>query len=256
MLSKVMALARLRAVVRAPLARLRSLSWLTPTLDALNNLACAYSLLCDATNAYANVPPPNQPTFVVIDDQYADWYLARHGVAIPCDMVLPVQHALQGHPESGALKEKFVNSVIARHGFTSTTHERSLYQGVFKGHRMLICHLVDDLAIGCVDTDAVKDVVCTICAEDGIDLRGEGILDSFNGVNVEQSDRYIKITCELYINKLLLHYGWSSSGLRETDEKPIEPLAASSTQQMFDDYATAPRDGSVEYCDIKTATGC
>jgi hypothetical protein len=197
----------------------------------------------------------NQPTFVIIDDQYADWYLSRHGIALSRDMVLPVQHALQGHPESGALWEKFVNSVIARHGFTSTTHERSLYQGIFKGHRMLICRQVDHLANGCVDTDAVQDLVRTICAEDGIDLRDEGILDLFNGVDVEQRDRYIKITCESYIDKLLAHYGWSSSGSRETDEKPIEPIAASTTQQMLDDYTTATRDGSVEYCDIETAAG-
>jgi hypothetical protein len=51
---------------------------------------------------------------------------------------------------------------------------------------MLICRQVDDLAIGCVDIDAVQDLVRTICAEDSIDLRDEGILDSFNGVDVEQ----------------------------------------------------------------------
>ncbi|KAI2511653.1 Reverse transcriptase (RNA-dependent DNA polymerase) [Fragilaria crotonensis] len=213
------------------------------------------SLKVDATNAYANSPPPNQPTFVVIDDQYADWYLARHGTVVSREMVLPVQHALQGHPESGALWEKFVNSVIARHGFTSTTHERSLYQGTYKGHRMLICRQVDDMAIGCVNVDAIKDLVRVICAEDGIDLRDEGILNSFNGVDVDQRDRYIKITCETYIDKLLAHYGWSSSGSRETDEKPIEPLAASTTQQMFDDYANAPRDGTAEYYDLETAAG-
>ena len=187
----------------------------------------------DATNAYANSPPPAQPTFVIIDDQYADWYLHHHGVAVSRNLVLPVQHALQGHPESGALWEKFVNAVIARHGFQSTTHERSLYQGTFNGHRMLICRQVDDLAIGCVDIAAVKALVSAICADDGIDLRDEGILDSFNGVDVEQRDRYIKITCESYIDKLLAHYGWSSSGSRDTDDKPIEPLAASTTQQMF-----------------------
>ncbi|KAI2495455.1 hypothetical protein MHU86_19042 [Fragilaria crotonensis] len=167
------------------------------------------SLKVDATNAYANSPPPNQPTFVVIDDQYADWYLARH-VSI---------------------------------------------KGTYKGHRMLICRQVDDMAIGCVNVDAIKDLVRVICAEDGIDLRDEGILNSFNGVDVDQRDRYIKITCETYIDKLLAHYGWSSSGSRETDEKPIEPLAASTTQQMFDDYANAPRDGTAEYYDLETAAG-
>jgi hypothetical protein len=48
------------------------------------------ALKVDATNAYANSPPPDQPTFVYIDDQFADWYLARYGIAISRDMVLPV----------------------------------------------------------------------------------------------------------------------------------------------------------------------
>ena len=213
------------------------------------------SLKVDATNAYANSPPPAQPTFVYIDDQYADWYLARFGIALNRDMVLPVQHALQGHPESGALWEKFVNSVIAHHGFKSTTHERSLYQGVYKGHRMLICRQVDDLAIGCVDPAAIRDLVRTICREDGIDLRDEGILKSFNGVDVEQTDKYIKISCETYIDKLLAHYGWSAAGTRETDVKPIEPIAASTLQQLFTDYETSPPDGSPEHAALELSAG-
>jgi hypothetical protein len=120
---------------------------------------------------------------------------------------------------------------------------------------MLICRQVNDLAIRCVDFDAIRDLVRVICSEDGIDLRDEGVLDSFNGVDVEQRDRYIKITCESYIGKLLAHYGWSSSGSHETDAKPIEPLAGSTTQQMFDDDIAAPRDGTPEYCDLETAAG-
>ncbi|KAI2507364.1 Reverse transcriptase (RNA-dependent DNA polymerase) [Fragilaria crotonensis] len=103
----------------------------------------------DATNAYANSPPPDQPTFVYIDQQYADWFLIRNGFNVPCDHVLPVQHALKGHPESGALWERFINKVLHRHGFKSTTHERSLYYGTYDGWKMLISRQVDDLAIGC-----------------------------------------------------------------------------------------------------------
>ena len=213
------------------------------------------ALKVDATNAYANSPPPDQPTFVYIDDQYADWYLARYGIAISRDMVLPVQHALQGHPESGALWEKFVNTVIARHGFKATTHERSIYQGTYKGNPMLICRQVDDLAIGCADPDATRDLVATICTEDKIDLRDEGILDSFNGVDVDQTDRYVKITCTSYIDKLLAHYGWSAIGTRDTDSKPIEPLASSTLQQMFAEYETAPLDGSPEHAAIEATAG-
>ena len=61
---------------------------------------------------------------------------------------------------------------------------------------MLICRQVDNLAIGCVDPEAISDLVCTICQDDGINLCKKGILNSFNGVDVQQTDRYIKISCE------------------------------------------------------------
>jgi hypothetical protein len=57
---------------------------------------------------------------------------------------------------------------------------------------MLISRQVDDLAVGCNNVDAIRDLVRVICTEDGIDLRDEGILESFNGGDVEQTDRYIK----------------------------------------------------------------
>ena len=55
----------------------------------------------DDTDAYAHSPPPKHPTFVSIDDAFADWYKSRFGKEIDRSLVLPVQHALQGHPESG-----------------------------------------------------------------------------------------------------------------------------------------------------------
>jgi hypothetical protein len=192
----------------------------------------------DATNAYANSPPPAQPTFVYIDEQYADWYMHKHGTPLSRDQVLPVQHALQGHPESGALWERFVNKVLARHGFVSTTHERSLYKGSFNGHRMLISRQVDDLAIGCSNAASIRKLITIICDEDKIDLRDEGILESFNGVDVKQTRAYIQITCESYIDKFLEHYGWSAAAFRESGEKPIEPLALSTIPQLFLDYET------------------
>lgn len=145
-------------------------------------------------------------------------------------MVLPVQHALQGHPESGDLSEKFVNKVIARHGFKSTTHKRSIYDGSYKGHHMLICRQVDDLAIGCIDPKITRVMTFVMKVSS----------NSFNGVDVEQTNRYVKITCESYIDKLLTHYGWAAAGAWDTDSKPIEPLASLNLQQMFVPGHTGP----------------
>ena len=36
----------------------------------------------DVENAYAQSPPPEEPTFVCIDDQYADWYLNKYGLQV------------------------------------------------------------------------------------------------------------------------------------------------------------------------------
>jgi hypothetical protein len=199
----------------------------------------SFCIKVDATNAYANSPPPDQPTYVHVDHQYADWFLLRYDEEVPLDHVLPVQHALQGHPESGALWERFINKVLHRHGFKSTTHERSLYHGTYDGWKMLISRQVDDLAIGCCNVDSIRKLVATICAEDKIDLRDEGILTSFNGVDIIQSRHYIQVTCESYIDRFLEHYGWSSPGNRESSDRPIEPIAMSTIPQLFLDYDAA-----------------
>ena len=89
----------------------------------------------DATDAYAHSPPPKHPTFVSIDDAFADWYKSRFGKEIDCSLVLPVQHALQGHPESGRLWEQHISSILMSEefGFTTTTHDRSIYSGMYRG---------------------------------------------------------------------------------------------------------------------------
>ena len=209
----------------------------------------------DATNAYANSPPPDQPTFVYIDEQYADWYAVTYGIDISRDNVLPVQHALQGHPESGSLWERFLNKVLTRHGFVSTTHERSIYTGVFDGFRMLISRQVDDLAIGCINADSIRKLVAIICSEDKIDLRDEGMLESFNGIDVKQTQQYIQITCESYIDKFLTHYGWSSAAVHESSEKPIEPLALSTIPQLFADYVANANADANALLEFETAAG-
>jgi hypothetical protein len=106
---------------------------------------------------------------------------------VSLNYVLPVQHALQGNPESGALWEWFINKVLHRHGFKYITHERSLYHSTYDRWKMLISRQGDNLAIGCCNVKSIRKLVAIICAEDKIDFRDEGILTSFNGVDVIQS---------------------------------------------------------------------
>jgi hypothetical protein len=145
--------------------------------------------------------------------------------------------------------------VLHRHGFKSTTHERSLYQGTYDGWKMLISQQVDDLAIGCRSVDSIGKLVAIICAEDKIDLRNEGILTSFNGVDVIQSRHYIQMTCESYINRFLEHYGWSSPGNCESSKCPIEPIAMSTIPQLFLDYDAAASSTDVALLEHEVNAG-
>ena len=89
----------------------------------------------DAQDAYAHSPPPETPTYVSIDDAYAEWYEDKYHKPVDRKMILPVLHALQGHPESGKLWESHINSILSSPelGFKSTTHDRSIYTTTFDG---------------------------------------------------------------------------------------------------------------------------
>ena len=85
----------------------------------------------DATDTYAYAPAPNH-TFLAIDEAYADWYkLCNDGREISRKFVLPVYHALQGHPESGKMWMKFIDDIIIKQmGFETTTHDQCIYRKV------------------------------------------------------------------------------------------------------------------------------
>jgi len=66
----------------------------------------------DAQDAYAHSPPPETPSFVSIDDACGDWYEHRFKKKLDHSLVLPVLHALQGHPKSGKLWEKHISAIL------------------------------------------------------------------------------------------------------------------------------------------------
>ena len=49
----------------------------------------------DAKDAYAHSPGPELPTYMSIDDQYADWYKFKFGKTIDRKQILPVLRDLQ-----------------------------------------------------------------------------------------------------------------------------------------------------------------
>ena len=54
-------------------------------------------------------------------------------------MVLPVKHALQGHPESGKMWMKMIDNILIKElGFRTTTHNRCIYLQEKDGESQLL----------------------------------------------------------------------------------------------------------------------
>ncbi|KAI2501046.1 hypothetical protein MHU86_13400 [Fragilaria crotonensis] len=123
----------------------------------------------DAGNAFAEAPPPVQPFYMIIDDQFAEWWTESEGnPPIPDGYVLPVQHALQGHPE--APRRRF--------------------------------------SVSATDQQACTAIIQAIGAFLKVPLNDLGLIRKFNGVNVMQTRWYIKISCQDYLLKILDNHGW------------------------------------------------
>ena len=88
---------------------------------AINNYI---TIGADASNAFAEAPPPKDPLFVIVDQQYRDWHADRfpNEPPIPIGHVLPVQGALQGHPESPRLWAQLIDKIILKLNLKPCTH--------------------------------------------------------------------------------------------------------------------------------------
>jgi hypothetical protein len=206
----------------------------------------------DCTNAYANSPSPTQATYVRIDDAYADWYRSRHGKEVDRSLVLPVLKALQGHPEAGALWEKHINKILEDLDIVYTTHERSIYRGKIDGKVVLLCRQVDDLAVACSDPSVAQGLIDSIGKT--VDLKSQRILNSFNGIDIDQRREYVKVSCQSYLARMLKAHGWDKpSPTEKSDSKPIEPLAASTAEELS--TSVGPAEGSTEHRTLEKEIG-
>ena len=93
-----------------------------PMPPALNNPACLFTALStalcytnyagDTCDAFAHSPAPRVSTFLRINDAFAEWYEQRFHKPVDRNHVLPIQHALQGHPESARLWDEYITGIL------------------------------------------------------------------------------------------------------------------------------------------------
>ena len=176
-----------------------------------------------ATNAFAYSPPPKGATvYMETDDQYVQWYNA-HNPTSPIDTsyVLPVQHTLQGHPESPRLWESHINAKLLEMGFQNSAHAPCLYYGTYNGEEVLILRQVDDFSVSSMHASTATAIYNDIHKYCSL-VQEEEPVQRINGIDILQSRHYIKISLESYLNTLISEQSWLQD--IPTTDKPGAPL--------------------------------
>ena len=217
----------------------------------------------DAQDAYAHSPAPSIPCYVRIDEAFAAWYKARYGKEINREHVLPVQHALQGHPEAGLLWEKHINHILQKPdlNFKPTTHERNLYTATFNGVPVLLARQVDDFALAAPNEHIAKHVYDLIGSylklpkEPKVPFKFLGIVDSFNGIDVQQTRHYTKLSNTSYIRRLLKTHNWDTPNPDEPtiQTRHFEPIPPSCINDIYS--SNGPKEGTAEHQQLATKMG-
>jgi hypothetical protein len=200
---------------------------------ALAAIHCLIITFGDTTNAFQQSPPPTRKCYLRIDDAYASWYYKRFGILLDRSAyVIPVERALQGHPEAGRLWETMIVEILSKKGFKSTTHERNLYYGFMHGTLVLVCRQVDDYAIASASSSIADELIAFINSHVTTTNHGtgspsaSGITSRYNGLNIHQTSHYIKLSCEVYLKRVLQTHGWETPSARESDRHDCVPLSS------------------------------
>jgi hypothetical protein len=204
----------------------------------------------DAVNAFAQSPPPSEPTYVRIDPQMREWLQEQRGIKVDDGDVRPVLCALQGHPESGSLWADKVEAYLLKDlRFTSTVHEPCLYVDIFAEHPVMIVRQVDDFKIAAEAEETSRALITYLKTKITIEVE-EGIMSHYNGIDIVQARDYIKINVETYIDKLLSNHVLEAPLAAKS--RLIEPLHPSSIRELEE---TNPSDTIAEAALVEKAAG-
>lgn len=144
---------------------------------------------------------------------------------------------MQGHPdpESPRLWEKHMDTILHSIGFEPTKHQPCLYSGLIDGERVLFKRQVDDFAVA---------ARCQRTANIVFDLLDErlifplmGLIQLFNGMDIQQTRYWIKISCSTYIGHIMPKH--EATLLKEEGRRPRHPTPLPATPQFMDSFMMA-----------------
>ena len=213
----------------------------------------------DARDAFAHSPGPSVSTFIIADEAFVEWWLDTRGDQLPLSTVLPIQRALQGHPEAPKLWETYINRILddSELGFKSTTHDKNIYHAVVRGERVLMCRQVDDFALATASPAIAAHIYDRIGlklqlpCESTPPFEHLGLVTMFNGVDVDQTRDHIRLHCSTYLHRVLKAHAWDTPSA--TPLTPREPMNPSTIHEVYE--SKGPSDKSSAHSALETKMG-
>lgn len=191
----------------------------------------------DASNAFAEANPPKQGINLHADRSFREWWVWKGRSPLPEGYVIPLLSAMQGHPEAPRLWERHIDRILRQIGLVPTVHEPCLYSGVINGKRVLLLRQVDDFATASEDASTCEAVLDMIDCHLKIPLKRLGLVTMYNGVNVEQTKHYIKLSCESYIDKISARH--LDRWMRAFTVPPLNPTPLPTTSGFAKSFLAA-----------------
>jgi len=83
--------------------------------------------------------------------------------------------------------------------FTNASHEPCIYKGTIKGHEIFLLRQIDDFTVS-APSESIANLVCSKIQE-GLTqpLKLLGILIMFNGIDIVQTSKYVKLKYTLIL---------------------------------------------------------
>ena len=170
-------------------------------------------------------------------------------------------HALQGHPESGKLFQRHIDTILTSPelNFRATVLDRCLYRTEYKGETVLLLRQVDDFALSCNSETIANEIFCIIGKklqlpnEDKPHFEVFGLLNDFNGVLLEQRQGYIKIHCSGYIDRLLRTHKCDTD-TSDLSSRHTSPLPDDAIRHLYRTEHSV-QEGSTEHHSLEKEMG-
>eukprot|EP00956_Cyclotella_meneghiniana_P004202 scaffold5163_cov49-Cyclotella_meneghiniana.AAC.3 len=203
----------------------------------------------DVCNAFSEAPPPKQGFYIQPDRAFREWWTARGFPPMSDTAVIPVMRAMQGHPESSRLWERHMDKIVRKFNFKPTKHEPCLYEGYIDGERCIFKRQVDDFALATDKEETAHKFFDMIDDELTMPMKRMGLIQLFNGIDIQQSRHYIKLSCQTYIEKFCekhLQEWMNDAQLRDMSNRPLPIPTHESFTKNFHNIPGDPNEKAQE----------